>query len=168
MFPSFSCSVRLVGIWDKFFSSNYFPKIFLIFFAAISKFLNNSIYKIVTSIQGRSSVSGSRFWKHPFQIAIIQSFLRLSMRPHSFCFWNEIESLSMAPCSCRKFKVNLLTIILHMSNNLSSASVFKLRWWRGWLFCKFCQNPWKTHVKVIIFSKFAPQFGYSVTKNELL
>ena len=41
-------------------------------------------------------------------------------------FWNEIESLSIARRSCRKSKVNLLTIYLHANKNLSCASVFEL------------------------------------------
>ena len=65
-----------------------------------------------------------------------------------FVFWNEIESLSIAQHSCRKPKVNLMIISLHLRNNLSGTSVFELLWWRGCLFCNFCQNLWKISVNL--------------------
>ena len=85
-----------------------------------------------------------------------------------FLFWNKTESLSMAHRSCPKPKVNFVTINLHVSSNLGSTTVFEVLWWRGWLFCNFSQNLWKTSVKVIIFSRFASKFGCSYTKNKLL
>ena len=128
----YSCSVRLVCIWDNFFSSNSFglfsknlyPPLCLVALvksAAFAKSLINSIYKIVISVQGRSSICGYRFWKYPFQIAIKQCF---SMHLHSFGFlkWNKV----VVYCSAQlhKSSVNLLTTSLHANNNLRCQRIW--------------------------------------------